>query len=523
MSGTKPLIADPSPPQSLLLTSSVDRIHTAQDRRQQQQQRRRQLLEQQQLSSESARIAPDPTPPTAASDGFPSALGVQAMTMQVPQLQRGSYLQSAPGAYSLIPGFTVMVPRAPSYVLERDQAAARNPSDNLVAVPGTDPAVNNSSNTPSSHLDAFVDEHHDQQHGDETARTQDDFLAQAILVEEDSDDNNELTAEDREFLEEEAREHVLQEMMVDAQDAVAVEDSEERKQRYRRRRQFWCFLILLLIVLVGGATIAGSMIGAGNSRNSNTAIIITPTPTVSSAPSDGPTLRPTSSSFPSTIPSTSPSTAPSETPTLSPRPSQMPSTSPSDLPSSVPTETPDNNYCEDAKQIFVGDTIFIEELYSSAVSIPMKAADTVSPVSSTPSSSPGTDIPSIASSSAEMPQTSNIFARNSSSNLSLASRQFEQDGVLYQNIIDCQSGMFYNAPGRWFRLKRIGPVTVTTCSDRTSAKTAIQSELLSNPSISLLVYHGIASHSLRKTQFIRTSKIVCLPIHLTVHLTAPWA
>jgi hypothetical protein len=56
--------------------------------------------------------------------------------------------------------------------------------------------------------------------------------------------------------------------------------------------------------------------------------------------------------------------------------------------------------------------------------------------------------------------------------------------LYYQEFIGCEGGMFYTAPGRWFKYKSEGgPVTVSTCEEGTTVKDGI---LQGNECLSLM-------------------------------------
>jgi len=313
------------------------------------------------------------------------------------------------------------------------------------------------------------------------------FLVEATLVEDAGEHN--MTEAERAQFEDDTRKRVMQEMMVDAEAAVLVEDFDDPIKARQRRRRNLCLCLLAVLLLV--AVILGSVLGTASSRSgSSTLVIITPAPTISSAPSVQPSLFPTTSPAPSASPSASPSSKPSASPTSSPQPSALPSPSPSKLPTSSPSEAPDNNYCEDALLISIGESVFIENLWAVDTFIPTPPDDwtispsppddetsaappTSSPENESPTNSPqnaneGTWIPTMPENATG--QTSNIFLPQQ--------KKYTDDAVgqevVMQIIIDCEFGGAYSAPGRWYKLQGAGPVTLSTCDERTTATPTIQ-------------------------------------------------
>ena len=295
------------------------------------------------------------------------------------------------------------------------------------------------------------------------------FLVEATLVDELAGGSNNMTAEEREQFEQDTRKRMMEEMVIDAETAVIVEpDVNDPKRAQQKRRRRLCFCVLGSLLLL--AVILGSVLGTASKRDSTPKfIVVTPGPTFSTAPSANPTWRPTSSSRPSDFPSVSPSLVPTEMPTSSSRPSEFPSITPSTIPTNTPTSEPDNNFCDEAMGVSVGDTVFVEDLYAVDTFIPTPP-DTESPA----------PIPD-AFEKALAPGSAPLYTKINDDQLSfpalfLEDRQFDDEfGPVYQVVnVNCAGGVAFSAPGRWYKFNGIGPVTATTCDDQTTVDMSIQ-------------------------------------------------
>lgn len=213
---------------------------------------------------------------------------------------------------------------------------------------------------------SFHDE--EEQVPDDSANQDDGFLVQATLVSDSTD-------LERAQYEEDTRQRLMDEMILDAHAAEVVEFDEEAQKRRRRRNYvyFGCGLLILVAVILG--TVLGTR-GSGEPEVETIEVIrnITPAPSLSSFPSSGPTQAPSTSVAPSKLSSELPSRSPSLAPSVSMIPSELPSAHPSDLPSSSPTDTPDNNYCWEATPISIGETAYFDTSVGSLTPSALLAA-----------------------------------------------------------------------------------------------------------------------------------------------------
>lgn len=257
-------------------------------------------------------------------------------------------------------------------------------------------------------------------------------------------------------------------------------------------------LILLLFVLVLGVSLGVTM-----NNPKSIVVLTTPAPTQSMVPSPTPTLAPSISVVPSLEPTMGPSGTPSTAP--SNLPSLAPSALPSPIPSMIPTDTPNNNFCHDGQPIFLGDSVYVNNVYdarppshtTSGFPRSIGPSSTLSPTSLFPSSVvpsstsspssmlPSSDVPSSTLSpsstfpSSDFPSMILTSASRNDNNIfqkeSLSPPHFRELQLIYDNgfggtVIrqeinnDCASGIAFNAPGRWYKFTGTGTtVTLSAC------------------------------------------------------------
>ena len=284
--------------------------------------------------------------------------------------------------------------------------AARSPAKSEVIPPPEEETTNrNSSAAPTASSSSVNDS------------VGEGFLVEAKLVEDHSE--REMSPEDKVRFEEETRKRVMKEMMVEAAEAVVIENEDPKALRKRVRMTRCIFVFLVLFII---AVMLGSVLGTASSRNSSSSQqnVVTSAPTVSAAPSASPSEQPTATPKPSTFPTRAPSSSPSRYPTKPPTAS--PSNFPSSAPSSLPTRAPDNNFCDEAFAIDAGESYYVE----------------------------------------------NIYAQQSGYDDDISFDDDIHGGVFRQDFVDCDAGMFYSMPGRWFQFNGGGQVTASTCGQGTT-------------------------------------------------------
>ena len=279
-------------------------------------------------------------------------------------------------------------------------------------------------------------------------------------------------------------------------------------------------------------------------------------PTVSVQPSDIPSFMP--SKAPSSPPTGDPTSAPSGLPTVSSRPSAFPSVAPSSVPSSSPTEAPDNNYCEDAFDVFVDDSVYISDLYYYPSSSPGSMTPTSSPTSSvffsaSPTATnenlpaqqlannptlvvPATDAPvipfffSASPTGAPSAATATLYQRRrslmsernvfASRQSNVTTRQYDfyvdDNGLVFHSIIDCKVGNLYQSPARWYRFTGIGPASVTTCNEGTMTAGNIQGRFDRNPKL-----HECRNRTMTNQMHVLTHKVFTDSQNCPLHSTCP--
>jgi hypothetical protein len=160
-----------------------------------------------------------------------------------------------------------------------------------------------------------------------TVESTDMILKAQLVLEEDTEL---LTQNEREKIRKEARQSVIGEMGHVAQAEVVEDDGSNT-----RRRALLCSGIMVILLAI---IILGSVLGTRDASSSQSAISVpaTTAPTISSAPSESPSLRP----------SASPSLKPSQIPTVSPL---------------------DNNLCEEAHPIFLRDAVTFASLENADI------------------------------------------------------------------------------------------------------------------------------------------------------------
>lgn len=325
-----------------------------------------------------------------------------------------------------------------------------------------------------------------------------DFLVQATLVESQLG----LTASQRLSLEEDARRQMMDEMVVDIAGEAVPMDPEANRRTLRRRV---ALVVLIALVLIG--IVIGSVLGTRESPD-EVVIVITPEPTISGMPSISPSGAPTSSV----------------------QPSHRPTDQPSSMPSSSPSKAPDNRYCEDAEQLFVGKPILTDTYPETKLptdyptpdfplftdyptpDFPFTTDDLTAGTrdgnifsrqgAPTDPASPGSGVTangtldgsnnkntsnatdattddywsSYGSNPNEMPAEYDYSATGETYGDYYDSSNYDgQQDVVVETVVTCHTGYAYSTDfARWYRMRGIGPVTVTTCTGYTSIDADIQ-------------------------------------------------